>query len=66
MKNTSLTLSGQAFVGEELTLRPVDIIIESGIIAAIEENSRARGYGSAPPFLMPIRILATRLQWTAG
>lgn len=50
MKNTSLTLSGHAFVGEELTLRPVDIIIESGIIAAIEENTRAPGIWICPAF----------------
>ncbi len=50
MKNTSLTLSGHAFLGEELTLRPVDIIIESGIIAAIEENSRAPGIWICPAF----------------
>ncbi len=50
MKNTSLTLSGQALVGEELTLRPVDIIIESGIIAAIEENDRAPGIWICPAF----------------
>jgi len=50
MKNTSLTLSGHALVGEELTLRPVDIIIENGIIAAIEENPRAPGIWICPAF----------------
>ena len=50
MKNTSLTLSGHALVGEELTLRPVDIIIESGIITAIEENPRAPGIWICPAF----------------
>ncbi|MFA6225696.1 MAG: amidohydrolase [Methanoregula sp.] len=33
--------SGQALLGEELTLSPVDIIIENGHIKAIEENPRA-------------------------
>jgi len=50
MKNTSLTLSGHALVGEDLTLRPVDIIIESGIIAAIEEKTRAPGIWICPAF----------------
>ena len=43
MKNTSREISGHALIGEELTLRPVDIIIENGIITAIEENCRAPG-----------------------
>ncbi len=50
MKNTPLELSGQAFVGEELTVRPVDIIIESGIITAIEENVRAPEVWICPAF----------------
>jgi cytosine/adenosine deaminase-related metal-dependent hydrolase len=41
MKNTPLELSGHAFLGEDFDLRPVDIIIESGIITAIEENPGA-------------------------
>ena len=44
MKNIPLTVSGQAFVGEDLALIPVDIVIESGIITAIEENPKAPGY----------------------
>jgi cytosine/adenosine deaminase-related metal-dependent hydrolase len=50
MKNTPLIVSGHALIGEELTLRPVDIIIESGIVAAIEENSRAPGVWICPAF----------------
>jgi len=50
MKNTPLELSGHAFVGEELTVRPVDIIIESGIITAIEENMRAPEVWICPAF----------------
>jgi cytosine/adenosine deaminase-related metal-dependent hydrolase len=41
MKNTLQQISGQALVGNELTLEPVDIMIENGIITAIEENRRA-------------------------
>jgi cytosine/adenosine deaminase-related metal-dependent hydrolase len=33
--------SGQALLGNELTLSPVDIIIENGLIKAIEENPHA-------------------------
>jgi cytosine/adenosine deaminase-related metal-dependent hydrolase len=38
---SSQVLSGHALVGEELALRPVDIMIEKGRITAIEDNSRA-------------------------
>ena len=41
MKNIPLMISGQALVEEDLTLRPVDIVIECGIITAIEENPGA-------------------------
>jgi cytosine/adenosine deaminase-related metal-dependent hydrolase len=50
MKKTPLKLSGQAFVGEELTMSPVDIIIEGGIITAIEENVRAPEVWICPAF----------------
>ncbi len=50
MKNTSREISGHALIGEELALRPVDIIIENGIIAAIEENSRAPEIWICPAF----------------
>ena len=50
MKNTPHMVSGHALIGEELSLRPVDIIIESGIIAAIEENSRAPVVWICPAF----------------
>ena len=40
MKNTPLMVSGHAFVGEDLALLPVDIVIENGIITAIEENPK--------------------------
>jgi cytosine/adenosine deaminase-related metal-dependent hydrolase len=43
-------LSGQALVGEELALRPVDIVIEEGRIMAIEENSRVPPVWICPAF----------------
>jgi cytosine/adenosine deaminase-related metal-dependent hydrolase len=48
---TSLkVLSGQAFLDEELVLRPADIVIESGIITAIEERSTAPPVWICPGF----------------
>ncbi|MDO9326492.1 MAG: amidohydrolase family protein, partial [Methanoregula sp.] len=41
MKKNLHQLSGQAFLGEELTASPVDIFLKNGIITAIEENPRA-------------------------
>ena len=43
-------LSGQAVVGEELALRPVDIVIEEGRIRAIEDNPRAPPLWICPAF----------------
>ena len=50
MKNNSLEISGHALTGEDLTPEPVDIIIQDGIIAAIEENLRAPGIWIWPAF----------------
>jgi cytosine/adenosine deaminase-related metal-dependent hydrolase len=50
MKNIPLMISGQAFVGEDLALLPVDIVIENGIISAIEENPKAPGVWICPAF----------------
>jgi cytosine/adenosine deaminase-related metal-dependent hydrolase len=50
MKNIPLMVSGQAFIGEDLVLRPVDIVIESGIITAIEDNPKAPGIWICPAF----------------
>ena len=50
MKNIPLMVSGHAFIGEELDLRPVDIVIERGIITAIEENPKAPGIWICPAF----------------
>ena len=66
MKNNPLIISGKALVGEDLYCTPVDIIIESGIITAIEENPKARDIGSALHSLMPIPTLGIQLRWTAG
>ena len=44
-------ISGQALIGEEIELSPVDVVIENGIIAAIEENSRGTGYLDLPGVL---------------
>ena len=41
MKKTLYKISGQALIGDELTLSPVDIFIENGHITAIEDNPRA-------------------------
>jgi cytosine/adenosine deaminase-related metal-dependent hydrolase len=50
MKNTLQQVSGQAFIGEDLALRPVDIIIENGIITAIEDNPHAPALWICPAF----------------
>jgi cytosine/adenosine deaminase-related metal-dependent hydrolase len=41
MKRTEQIISGQALLGEDLALSPVDIFIRDGIITAIEENPHA-------------------------
>lgn len=50
MKNNPLQISGHAFLGEELTPAPVDIIIEGGTISAIEENRKAPRVWICPAF----------------
>jgi len=45
-----LIISGTALLGEELILSPVDIIIERGIITAIEDNPRAPADWICPAF----------------
>ena len=50
MKKTMFTVSGQALVGEELELMPVDIIIENGIITAVEETRHAPMVWICPAF----------------
>ncbi len=50
MKKISNIVSGQAFIGEDLELLPVDIIIEGGIITAIEESTRVLPVWICPAF----------------
>jgi cytosine/adenosine deaminase-related metal-dependent hydrolase len=50
MRKTIFTVSGQALVGKELELRPVDIIIENGIITAVEETHHAPMIWICPAF----------------
>jgi cytosine/adenosine deaminase-related metal-dependent hydrolase len=40
MKKSLQKVSGHAILGDELTLSPVDIFIENGVITAIEDNLR--------------------------
>jgi len=50
MKNTSCIVSGQAFVGEDLELRQVDVVITNGIITAVEEKPKAPMVWICPAF----------------
>jgi len=50
MKKTSYRISGQALVEEDLTLLPVDIIIENGTITAVEETRHAPMIWICPAF----------------
>jgi cytosine/adenosine deaminase-related metal-dependent hydrolase len=48
--NVPKILSGQALIGEELALRPVDIVIDRGWITAIDERTRAPPVWICPAF----------------
>jgi cytosine/adenosine deaminase-related metal-dependent hydrolase len=50
MKKISRIVSGQAFIGEDLELRQVDIVIDEGIITAVEEITKAPGVWICPAF----------------
>ena len=50
MKKNSFLVSGQALIGEELTVLPADIVIENGTITAIEENRHAPMVWICPAF----------------
>jgi cytosine/adenosine deaminase-related metal-dependent hydrolase len=50
MKKTPLIVSGHAFVGEDLALLAADVIIEDGIITAIEESARVPQVWICPAF----------------
>jgi len=43
-------VSGHAFLGDDLALSPVDIIIENGVITAIDDNPRAPDVWICPAF----------------
>ena len=43
-------ISGQALVGDEFSLEPVDIVVESGMITGIETNPRAPPVWICPAF----------------
>ncbi|MDT8357198.1 MAG: amidohydrolase family protein [Methanomicrobiaceae archaeon] len=45
-----LTVTGHAFVGEDLEMQGVRIVVENGIIASIEEISRPEHYWILPSF----------------
>lgn len=49
MKSTQM-ISGQALVGANFSLEPVDILVQSGIITAIEANPRAPPIWICPAF----------------
>jgi len=66
MKNIPLIISGQAFVGEDLVLSPVDIVIEGGIITAIEENPKAPGIWICPAFFNAHTHLGDTLAMDCG
>ncbi len=50
MKDPLQQVSGYALLGDEISLAPVDIFIEDGIIAAIEDNPRAPEVWICPAF----------------
>jgi cytosine/adenosine deaminase-related metal-dependent hydrolase len=66
MKNIPLIVSGQALIGEELTLRPVDIVIECGIITAIEETTKAPRLWICPAFFNAHTHLGDTLAMDCG
>jgi len=50
MQHPSVTLAGHALIGEELTLEPVEIVIERGTIAAIEPYAKKTDRWICPAF----------------
>lgn len=50
MTTSPQQVSGHAFLGDDLALSPVDIIIENGVITAIEDNPRAPDVWICPAF----------------
>ncbi|MGD0533944.1 MAG: amidohydrolase family protein [Methanoregula sp.] len=64
--NAPQIVSGQALLGEELALRPVDIVIEQGLITAIEENPRAPQFWICPAFFDAHTHLADTVAMDCG
>jgi cytosine/adenosine deaminase-related metal-dependent hydrolase len=64
--NAHHIVSGQALLGEELALRPVDIVIENGRITAIEENLRAPQLWICPAFFDAHTHLADTVAMDCG
>lgn len=64
--NARHIVSGQALLGEELALRPVDIVIENGRIIAIEENLRAPHLWICPAFFDAHTHLADTVAMDCG
>jgi len=64
--NAHHIVSGQALVGEELALRPVDIVIEEGRITAIEDNPRAPQIWICPAFFDAHTHLADTVAMDCG
>ncbi|MFA7694215.1 MAG: amidohydrolase family protein [Methanoregula sp.] len=64
--NVPQIVSGQALLGEELALGPVDIVIENGRITAIEENPRAPPVWICPAFFNAHTHLADTIAMDCG
>ena len=64
--NLTQILSGMALIGEELALRPVDIVIDKGRITAIEERTRAPPIWICPAFFNAHTHLADTVAMECG
>ena len=64
--NPTQILSGLALIGEELALRPVDIVIDKGRITAIEERTRAPPIWICPAFFNAHTHLADTVAMDCG
>lgn len=66
MPPTPTIISGHALTGEDLALCPVDIVIEDGTIAAVEENPRAPPVWICPAFFNAHTHLADTIAMDCG
>src|SRR5208282_5060038 len=64
--NPTQILSGLALIGEELALRPVDIVIDEGRITAIDERTRAPPIWICPAFFNAHTHLADTVAMDCG